>query len=164
MSRCITLMILAALFFAPAGCASLQAPQQKPFTGLPYRHNGHDFRQAWKATQSPEGLVIQGVLKNTRYSRVDDLEVSVSLLGNGDRIMAKETTLLSGTTSRDEYRDFGLLLKNVAASPGDRLQFLIRYLATDGGSISFRWTSDFTADASTGVPILKAEEMPSDEG
>jgi hypothetical protein len=162
MSRFMTLMVLAAMFFSPIGCASLQAPKPKPFAGLPFRHNGFDFKKAWKATPSPQGVVVQGVLKNIRYLRVEEVEITVSIQRKGDKIIAEDTTFLLGVIDKDEYRDFALVLKNASAYPGDLIHFLIKYRAIDGGS-TYGWTSDFTADAVTGVPIRKEEEMSSDE-
>jgi len=162
MSRFIIMMLLVPLLFVQVGCAPLQTTQRKPFAGFPYRHNGFDFRKAWKASQSPQGLAVDGVLKNIRYFRVENLEITVSILRKGEKIFPEETYFFSGSIEREEYRDFALVLKNVTVVPGDLLQFIIRYNALDGTD-AFRWTSDFTADPVTGIPVHKAEEMSSDD-
>ena len=160
MSRLMSLIVLAALILATAGCASMQTPKQKLFAGFPYRHDGFDFRKVWKASPSPDGLVVQGILKNVRFFRVEDVEITVSLLRNGDKVISEETDFLLGTFDNDEYINFSLLLKNAAASPGDLLHFRIKYRAIEGNGI-YNWISDFTADAVTGVPIPNLEGSPS---
>lgn len=162
MFRFVILMVVVPLLLALAGCSSLQTSQRKPFDGLPFRHNGQDLKKAWKASPSPKGLAIQGSLKNIRYFRMEDVEISVSLVKKDGTIFSGETIFLPGFIDKDGYRDFDLVLKNATASPGDLLQFIIKYSGLDGTS-TLRWTSDFSADAVTGIPVRKAEEMSSDD-
>lgn len=162
MFRLIILMLFVPLLFGTFGCATHHPPQQKPFAGFPFRHNGFDFKQAWKASPSPQGLTVEGALKNVRYFRVETLELTVSMLRNGEKVTRDERYFFSGGINKDEYRDFRLLLKDVTAVPGDLLQFAIRYNALDGTN-NFGWTSDFTADVFTGVALQKPEEISSEE-
>lgn len=162
MSRFITFMLFVPLLFVMSGCASQQIPQRKSLAGFPFRHNGFDFKQAWKASPSPQGLTVEGALKNIKYFRVETLDMTVSVLRDGKKISPEETYFFSGSVYKDEYRDFSLVLKNVAPVPGDLLQFVISYNALDGAT-SFRWTSDFTADVFTGIATQKTEEISSDD-
>jgi hypothetical protein len=161
MFRMMILAFLAALLLLPIGCASVPAEKQKPFAGFPFRHKGFDFKQAWKTSQSPQGLAVQGVLRNTRYARVEDVEIAVSLLKGRDKV-AEEIAFVPGTVENDQYCNFAVLLKNVTVSPGDRLQFSVSYRAVEGSN-QFKWTSIFSANAISGVVIRKPEEISSDE-
>lgn len=160
MSRFMIFMVLVSLLLVQVGCASVQTRRPKPFAAFPYRHNGFDFKQAWKASQTPEGLAVDGVLKNIRYFRVENLQVSVSVHRKQRQVSPEETYFISGNMEREEYRDFGVMLKQVTVAPGDQLHFVISYNALDG-STPFGWTSEFTADALTGVAVLKPEETSS---
>jgi hypothetical protein len=162
MSRFMTLVVLAALFSGTTGCASDQAQRQKPFAGLPFRNNGYDFKKAWKASPSPQGLAIELVLKNIRYPRVEELEVNVSLLKKGDKVIAEETAFLPRIVATGEYCNFTILLKNVTAAPGDLLHFRISYSASEGSN-AYKTVSDFTADAVTGVTPRQQQEMISSD-
>jgi hypothetical protein len=162
MFRFMTLMVLAALFLVPTGCASLHTQQQKPLTAFPFHHNSFDFRTAWCTAPSPQGLAVQGVLKNIRYPYVDDLEITVFLESKSNRIIADTTVFLAGVISKDEYHDFNVNLKNAYPASGNLLKFRIKYRAHDGNSI-FSWVSDFTVDAITGALIPKEEEKTSND-
>lgn len=161
MSRFMILMLLVLLLLVQVGCASVNAEKPKPFTGFPHRHNGFDFKQAWKATQTPQGMAVEGVLKNIRYDRVENLEIAVSLQRDGKQISAEEPYYL-GSMERAQYRDFAVLLKQVTMAPGDLLQFITKYNGLDG-TTTFRWVGDFKADAVTGIAVQKPEEKSSDD-
>jgi len=157
MSRLITMLILAALFLAPLGCASMQAPKAEPFAEFPFRHDGYDLKSAWRTSPSQQGLVVEVALKNERYVSVDELELQVSLLTQGSKVIVEERALLPGSLRNDEYGNLVVVLKNASASPGDRLHFRLQYSATDG-STGYKWMSDFTVDALTGVRIPDKNE------
>lgn len=157
MSRLVTLLILAALFLAPLGCASVQAPKPEPFAEFPFRHDGYDLKSAWKTSPTQEGLAVEVALKNDRYVSVDELEVIVSLLTKRDEVIARESALLPGTLRDGEYGNLVVVLRKASASPGDKLNFRLKYSAIDG-STGYKWMSDFTVDAVTGVQIIDKNE------
>jgi hypothetical protein len=130
--------------------------------GLPYRHSDFDFKMAWKASQSGQGVAIEGVLKNVRYPRTVGVDVTVYLLDRDHRLLAREMTFPIPQPIRwGESRPFALTLDQAALAQGDLLQFLIRYQfedGNDGGS----WMSDFTVDAATGAVVDVEYGVPAD--
>ncbi len=161
MSRFMDLMLIVLLLLVQVGCASMPVEKPKPLAEFPHRHNSFDYKQAWKATQTSQGIVVEGVLKNIRYNRMDNLEIAVSVQRDGKQISSEESYSL-GSLDREEYRDFDVLLKQVTMAPGDLMQFIIKYNGLDG-TTTFKWISDFKADAFTGVAVQKPEEKLSDD-
>ena len=135
------------------------APSQRTFAAYPHRHDGFDFKVAWKTTQVPQGVALEGVMQNVRYSQVADLQVTVSLLDARKKVLAEATTFpIPPSFNLDEYRDFGLMLKNVTLSPGDLLHFRLLYQAVDDETSGLRWLTNFTVDPFTGAAIIPPEE------
>jgi hypothetical protein len=154
---------LLAILMALTACAAMPAAQQKPFAAFPFRHNAFDFKIAWKTSPTEQGILVDGIMKNVRYSQVDDLEVTVSVLNKGNKVLAESTTFtVPRPITMDEYRSFDLLLKKVVLTQGDVLHFLIKYRVVDDVRSSFNWVSSFSVEALTGVPIVKTEEILSD--
>jgi hypothetical protein len=161
MFRLLTMSIVAALLFALAGCASVQTPKPDRFSGLPFRHSAFDFKKAWKLSPSPQGLSVDMVLRNVRYLQVDDVEVQASLLRQG-KVVAQDTAYVHGSVAMDDFCKVQLLLPNASVSKGDLIYFRIQYRATEGNN-SLNWTSDFSANAISGVPVRKKDEIPSED-
>lgn len=154
---------LLAFLMALTACAAMPVAQQKPFAAFPFHHNAFDFKVGWKIFPTEQGLLVDGIMKNVRYSQVDDLEVTVSVLNKGNKVLAEATAFpIPRPINLDEYRSFDLLLKKVILTQGDVLHFLIQYRAVDDERSSFKWISSFSVEALTGVPIVKPEEILSD--
>jgi hypothetical protein len=158
MSSLIKMMVLVVLFFAPLGCASLQSASDNPLEELPFHYDHFDFKTGWKAYPTPNGMAVEVLLKNERYLSVEEMDLTVSLLRQGEQVVAQETVFFPGSIRNAGYGSFVVVLKNQTAIPGDRLRFLVRYSATEGSSAS-KWMSSFTADLLTGTVIRGKGDM-----
>lgn len=135
------------------------APPTQQFATYPFRYDSFDFKIAWKTSPTPQGTVVEGIMKNVRYTQVEDLEVTVSVLNQDKKRLASATAfLIPRPFNLEEYRDFSLMLKDVALGRGDLLHFLIQYRAIDASKSTLKWVTTFTVDALTGAAIIPPEE------
>ncbi|HBA89402.1 MAG TPA: hypothetical protein DCZ75_15885 [Geobacter sp.] len=158
MSRILAVVILAALFLAPTGCASLQTQQQEPFAGYPSQIDRFDFKVAWRTSKTKEGLAVDVVLKNVRYLLVNDMTLEVSLQGKGQKVLSKGSDYRLQDLRDGEYANLHVFLKDASVSSGDQLHFQIRYNGIEG-SVAHNIVSDFTVNAITGVIIRDKREF-----
>ena len=149
---------LLSMLVSITGCVMISVPSRQPFAGLPYRYNSFDLKVAWKAEPTRQGLALDGVLKNVRYARMDDLDVTVSLLDPRQGIFAKaKTFVIPRSANLDEYRNFDMVLENATLKKGDMFRFDIHYVAVDDHNSTLNWYTTFTVDAETGATVLKSE-------
>jgi hypothetical protein len=143
-------------------CATSSAVKQNPAGNYAFVHKDFDFRYAWKTGQTSKGVVIEGLIKNVRYPRAENVEINISLLNKAKKVLAKATTFPVGQPIPiDEYRSFELLLKGAQLSEGDQLQFLVTYVGSAGQN-AVPWISSFTVNAATGK-VTGAGEHTDDE-
>ena len=149
---------LLSILVVVTGCVMISVPNRQPFAGLPYRYNSFDLKVAWKVEPTRQGLAVDGVLKNVRYARMDDLDVTVSLLDPRQRVLAKARTfIIPRSANLDEYRNFDLVLENVTLKKGDLFRFDIHYVAVDDHDSTLNWYTTFIVDAETGATVVKPE-------
>lgn len=154
--RIVSLVMLCMLSTAP----ELHAAGMSTVADLPYRHSAFDFKYAWKTAPLGQGVAIDGLVKNIRYFTVEGAVLTVSLLNGDKRVLAEATTIpIPQRIRMDEVLPFDMVLKGATLSPGDRLRFLILYLATDGSDGVGLWMSSFTVDATTGA-VLAGKVRP----
>jgi hypothetical protein len=147
-------LALLTLLACLAGCAAMSAPERNPAAGYPFRHADFDFKVAWKITPSGTGIALDGLLKNVRYARVEDIHLTVKLLSSKNKVLAEQSTLfLPLPLEMDDYRPFSVTLANVKPAPGDLLNFSILYRVIDDRRSTFSWLSLFTVDALTGASV-----------
>jgi hypothetical protein len=148
---------LAVLLVALVSLTACAGHRPSPAAGYNFIHRDFDFRYAWNTAQTEKGVSIDGLIKNVRSPRVEQVEIDVSLLNKSRQVLAKSTTFLpTQAFEMDEYRRFGVQLKDAKISGGDLLQFLVHYTVAEGQS-SFSWTSSFTVDAITGTVAGRTE-------
>jgi hypothetical protein len=139
-----------AVLISLTACATSDAAKRNLLANYAFIHKDFDFRYAWKTGQTGKGLLVEGLIKNVRYPRVENVEINVSLLNKEKKVLAKATTFPAGQPiPSNEYRRFELLLKDVQLSEGDQLQFLVTYVGS-AGQEAISWISSFTVNAATG--------------
>lgn len=138
------------------GCGLQQYERHVNVAGYPYRYTGFDFKYAWKTTPTADGVVIDGVMKNTRYPSIDEIQLTVFVEKDGT-IIKRASTLPMPQQGRDYEENvnyFSLPLKGVTPVPGDIYEFLVHYKGGYGGNQGgVDWTSTFKVDAMTGAII-----------
>lgn len=142
------ILVLAALAMLLAGCVITNAPPQLRFGDYPNRYTRTDFKIGWDVSSSGQGVVVETILDNVRYSSVHNLNLSVSLK-RGDKTVAEKSAWMNGYLRLGDYDKFKIVLPGVSLSGGDLLQFRIRYDGTEGSATSAS-VVEFVADAATG--------------
>lgn len=150
------LMLLAGLLVM-AGCVVQPYVKDADITGYPNRHRNFDYHYAWKAENTAEGVVIEGVMKNVRYFYIDSITLTVELLDRGGNRRAGETEFPRPQLTREgDVSRFGLLLRGVTPAAGDSFRFTNHYTGSEGNDEKIDWISIFSADALTGRVISPA--------
>jgi hypothetical protein len=155
--------MIAAMILSLVSCGSLQSAHQSPAADFPFRHGAFDLKVAWRTSPIDKNLFIDGLVKNVRYLQIEDVELTVSVINGGNKVVASNRTfLVPSPINMDHSAPFGLKLSNVTLSRGDILRFLIKYRANDGGPGTFEWLSSFKVDALSGAAIN--EEVVNPDG
>jgi hypothetical protein len=131
-----------------SGCARPE-PMPSP-QSYPYRHAMFDYRVAWKTVPTPDGVVVEGLLQNVRWAYVTGADLTVTLLKKDGRKIVGRDIPVPLSTRMGETVPFRVVLRNGSPEPGDEMEFLIHYKATEGQEGGMDWRSRFRADAVTG--------------
>ncbi|BCS53366.1 hypothetical protein [Geobacter sp. SVR] len=138
------------------GCT---AAAQYSVADFPFRHTAYDYKVAWKTGQAGNGTTIDGIMKNTRYPDIDQLDLTIFLIGPNQKVRARTTTIPAPQQSRrNDVVPFSAKLKDVSLNQGDTLVFELHYRGSEGGGGrsggggGVDWHSTFAVDALTGQP------------
>jgi len=154
-------LMLAFLLIVTACTAHDIETHRYPAEGFPFRHSDFDFKVAWKVTKLNNVVKIDGILKNTRYAFIDNLDVTIYLMGLDGKIRARTASIPTQQQShRNDVIPFSASLKNISLHQEDTLLFLIHYLGDDGGHDTVDWHSSFAVDAITGATRHKENVKP----
>jgi hypothetical protein len=161
MIRLIKTLILVSLFIFLGSCSRNVVAKHYPASGFPYRHSDFDYKVAWRTTQADSVVIIEGILKNVRYAYIDDLVLTVYLLGPDGKTRKHATSIPIPQHSRmDEVIPFYAKIKNAALNQGDTLVFTLQYQGSEGGMDGVNWHSTFAVDAMTGALRHKETVKP----
>jgi hypothetical protein len=146
--------LAAALLLALSACAtssnSTVPTRNNPVAGYSFIHRDFDLRYAWNTKRSDSGLRVEGLVKNVRYPKVDNLEVKVMLVSRSHQVLAEGIAFpLPQPIDIGDFRSFAVVLQGAQPMPGDQLQFVASY-AANAAQGSFSWTSNFAVDALSG--------------
>jgi hypothetical protein len=140
----VILMLSLCMLLLP-GCAVNQTSlSRQQFAALPHRYDQFDMSLAWESTQSADGVMVEGIIRNKRWRYAEGLEVWVSLLGPDGRILAREVAITTNPLSIDEQAHFGVRLP-VRPVPGSGLSFTYRYNGAEDVEGSANWMQSFQA-------------------
>lgn len=161
MKKIINKYVLVSLFILSASSVLYAATLQNSAAGFPNRHSDFDYKIAWKTAQVKKDVLIEGVMKNTRYANIDGIELTIFLVGKDGKTLARATALPFPQQSRaDEVVSFSTKLHKVALKSGDTLKFIIQYTGSDGGGGGADGNSGFAVDAMTGASLHKENVKP----
>lgn len=152
---------LLAVVVALGACATEQAARRSPAADYRYIYKDFDLRYAWRLTPTAEGLKVEGLVKNVRVQRLENVEVRVALLDKNRKELAEAVAFpLPQPIDSDDYRSFDVLLKGGQQEPGSLLRFVVNYVASSSQG-SYSWTSNFTVDAATGqrLGVQKSKDL-----
>ncbi|GFO55547.1 hypothetical protein GMSM_25540 [Geomonas sp. Red276] len=159
MNRLFPLILVGALLFLVAGCASKEAVK-KDAKSYHFHHKGYSFKIAWELVPGHDGVAVQGLMQNITLRKVEDMEVTATLLRGANDEVAEGQTYVLGSLKDGESTDFDLYLPKAVLTPGDRLAFRIKY--TVPGAAGYTWATNVVTDAKTGAAIVPDNETTSD--
>jgi hypothetical protein len=150
-----------AVLFTLSACAA-PTVKQNPAADFAFIHKDFDLRYAWNASQTDQGVRIDGLIKNLRFPKVENLEIQVRLVNKAHKVSSSGAAFpIPQPIDANDYRSFELRLPHAELAEGDQLQFITSYVIAVGqGSIS--WISNFTVNAITGA-VVGARKNSSDE-
>ena len=155
MSCLLKILAILASLFVMAGCGAHNYTNMK-YTDIaeyPNRYSAFDYKYAWRTTDTDNGILIEGLLKNVRYTYIDSVLMTVNILDKNGRIVAKAADFPMPQRSGDgDVSYFSLLLRDVKPAPGNILEFQVHYKGNEGGS-GVDWHRSFKVDAMTGIAI-----------
>ena len=155
MSFILKKLALFASLLVMTGCGMHGYTRSSDIASYPYRYANFDYKYAWKTTAVDNGLLIEGVMKNVRYAYIDSVLLTVNVVDNGGKVVAKATEFpMPQQTREGEECSFSLLLRDFKPAPGDILQFQVHYTGNEGdphGGVD--WHSSFKVEAMTGADI-----------
>lgn len=161
MSTLLKMLAILSVLLVMAGCEVHRYSYETDVSGYPYRHADFDYRYAWKTTVTDQGVVIDGIMKNVRYSYIDSLFLTIEVLAKDGKVVAKESDFPRPQQTREgDVSRFGLLLRDVRPAAGDSFRFTVHYTGNEGNDQKINWISIFTADALTGAVILPPGKAP----
>jgi len=147
-----------AVVMSLTGCAASLTAKPSPTANFSFIHKASDLHYAWNAKQNDQGVLVNGLVKNVEYPRVEGLEIKVSLLDKAHKVISEAVSFtVPYSIQVNDYTSFGVQLHKAKLSEGDQLLFLSRYNAVAGQS-SFSWFSSFTVNAITGEVVGRREK------
>lgn len=118
----------------------------------PYRYSSFDIKVEWNTVQSGNTLVVNGLIKNVRYTQIEDIDVTISLLDKEKKEVSSGGALPIPIVLKSyDSEPFSAPLKGAGIQPGSALQFVIRYRVNEGGTDNYTWMTSFTVDAASGA-------------
>jgi len=157
----VRLAALLAVVAALGACATEQGVKRSPAADYRYLYKDFDLRYAWRLAPAAEGLKVEGLIKNMRAQRLENVEVRVALLDKSRKVLAEAVAYpVPQPIDSDDFRSFEVLLKGVQQEPGSLIGFVVNYVASSAQG-SYTWTSNFMVDAATGqrLGVQKSKEL-----
>ncbi|HEY5512124.1 MAG TPA: hypothetical protein VIK40_00640 [Geomonas sp.] len=143
------LIYLSALVISLGGCASYPDVNRDRLESLPQHYIQFDMILSWQVRSAGAQTVVDGVLKNVRWTFMDDVEVWVAALDASGKPTARSVSfIIPNELRRDEVAPFTVKLP-VGVVPGTRLRFTYKYTGSDGGNdgpSATSWMQSFEAE------------------
>jgi hypothetical protein len=100
---------------------------------MPHHYSQFDVKIAWNVSVDNSSLMINGIIKNIRYARMEDLEVWVSLIdANGGQVSRSVAFVIPSKLDKDDLAPFTIKLTPISPT-GSKLLFTYKYAGSDGG-------------------------------
>jgi len=133
------------------GCATYPDVNRQRLESLPQHYTQFDVVLAWQVRSVGSQTIVDGVLKNVRYTFMDDIEVWVAVLDASGKPMARSMSFVSPPLlERDDIVPFSVVLP-VQVVPGTKLRFTYKYNGSDGGGSdggggATKWMQSFVSE------------------
>lgn len=148
-----SLVIMCALFLL-GGFTSLSDQLKERLQTSPQHYSQFDVNMGWDVKSGEDGTVISGVIQNTRYATMEDIEIWVSSFdANGKTVSRSVGYVIPRVLERDNLAPFCVKLP-VTVTPGTKLLFTYKYNGYDGGGADdggVSWMQSFESAVSSRV-------------
>lgn len=112
---------------------------------LPQRYSNFDVKMEWCISIKDRKTVIEGLIRNVRYSRMENIEIWVRHLDTREKTIGRAVELVTPQCLElYESTTFRLVLPDVVP-PGAKLVFTYKYSGDDGGDAS-DWMQSFESN------------------
>ncbi|OGT99488.1 MAG: hypothetical protein A2079_06495 [Geobacteraceae bacterium GWC2_48_7] len=133
-----------------SGCVSLTQQLGEQMSVLPGRYASFDLKLGLEVKKAGEQVSVEGVVKNTRYAFMEDLEIWITPQDISGKSLARSVSyFIPGILKLDDYAQFSVKFP-VTATPIAKLLFTYRYTGNDGGDKegggAIPWMNSFVAN------------------
>ena len=139
-------ILVTMILLLTGGCATYRSDNLDRMQTLPQHYEQFDIKLAWEVKTVDDSTVIDGVVKNIRYYKMDELEIWVMSLDAVGKVVHRATDFVY-SLRENEVAQFTLKIPRLAS--GSRLRFLYRYIGNEGGGDSggaLSWRQSFESE------------------
>lgn len=105
-----------------------------------------DIKMAWDITITESKTVIDGVISNIRYSKMQDVEIWVKYIDTDGRTVSRAVDLVTpNQLNMNDATEFRVVLQTIVPH-GGKLVFIYKYYGYDGAD-GTRWMQSFESNA-----------------
>jgi len=127
------LLLIACALFLLVGFTSQDQLLKEQLKNLPYHYSQFDVKMSWDFMRVGDHSVIDGVVQNVRYSKMEGLEIWVMAKDSKDKETFRSVGFVIPHDLRlDELTTFSVKLPIVPPS-GTKLVIMYKYEGSDGG-------------------------------
>jgi hypothetical protein len=116
-----------------SSCSTYPDTSRERFASLPQHYSQFDLKLAWEVRDLGGSTVVDGIVRNTRYAYMYDLEIWVAVLDNVGRVVARSVDYIVPQQLNEGYAAPFSVKLPIPAPPGTRLRFTYMYRGNEGG-------------------------------
>ncbi|HEY5512460.1 MAG TPA: hypothetical protein VIK40_02345 [Geomonas sp.] len=117
-------------------CSTYHDTSRERLATMTQRYSQFDLVMAWETSVVGENTLVEGAVKNVRWAFMYDLEIWVSVLDPGGKVVARSVSfVIPLQLNMDQSAEFSLKLP-IPVEPGTKLRFTYKYRGSDGGDHS----------------------------
>jgi hypothetical protein len=141
------LFVLTIVVSVLTGFTSVSDELKAKMEQMPQHYSQFDAKLGWAVTSGTTGTTINGIIKNVRYEKMENIEIWASLLDSKGKLLARSVDYIIPTRlDRDDLAPFTITLSSAAPAEG-KLIFTYKYSGEDGsgdkGGDNGNWMQSF---------------------
>lgn len=126
-------LVLMVVVLLMGGFTTLSDQLKEQLKTSSQHYSQFDVNMGWDVKVENGNTVINGVIQNTRYATMEDIEIWVSSLDDSGKIVSRSVCyVIPRVLERDNIAPFGIKLPTMV-TPGTKLLFTYKYNGFDGG-------------------------------
>jgi len=132
-----------------SGFSSVSDQMKSRMSQMPQHYSQFDVKMGWAVTGVNSSTIINGIIKNVRYTTMDNIEIWASLVDAKGKLLTRSVDyVLPIRLDRDDVAPFNIILPT-AAPTDSKLIFTYKYVGEDGGAEgggSTKWMQSFESE------------------